>query len=128
MNDDVQSTQFNAGVAIAIELQDYFRNASYSRINENLPLVYSFLKAAEITMASKFKNDKKAQGEIDTLHSNNSRSWKIYMKKYNLGKKSPGELYSNVQQYLSDYQRTLLFYRDKWGYGMPSKDDPRLSL
>ena len=117
------STKFNAGLSIAEELQNYLKNASYSRINENLPLAHSFLRSAELIMSPKFRMNKIAEDEINFIHNQYNKEWSLFMRKSNKQKKIPKNVYNSALDYLDNYKKALAYYADKFGYGMPSKED-----
>lgn len=120
--------QFNAGVAISRHINAIFEAATQSRLRDDFVQWHSLLDEAEIKMFPKFRNNAEAIKEVKELKDKYKRMWYIYMIKVMKNKRIPQTVVSAIKEYLTEYEKCLLYWRDKFGYGMPSKLDPRYAL
>ena len=118
-----EETQFNAGVAIALQINTMLRQSEAFKSLGDLGMSHSQLEGAETWMWGKFKNNKQAREEIEGIKT----KYRLYFTKYCIrkenGKKISRMLYNQVKSYLDEYEKALIYWRDKFGYGMPSKED-----
>ena len=120
----VGETQFNAGITMVIEIHNIFEQVNINRITKQYSLRYEFLRAAEIKMSPKIRDDKKggANDLLKELHAKYITDWQTFVRKNNRGNnRIATKLYWTMEQYLTEYEELLLKYRDKFGYGMPDK-------
>ena len=54
--------------------------------------------------------------------------YKKYLRRVDHNKKVPKKLNERIKEFLTKYENSLMFWRDKFGYGMPLKDDSRYAL
>ena len=121
-------TQFNAGVDIALNLSKLFKEAEYYASVGNYSAWFIKLEAAERRMWTKFRDKKKSADEIEDIKKKHMENFKKYMRKIDSGKNIRRDVLDSVKLFLSDYEKTLIYWRDKFGYGMPMKDDARFAL
>jgi len=123
-----QETLFNAGVDIALDISKLVKQAEYLSHQGNYPEWHLKLEAIERRMWTNFRNNKDARKEIEDINKNNIEGYRRYLKKMNHGKRISKILMEDIKTYLVDYEKSLIFWRDKFGYGMPSKEDPGFAL
>ena len=121
----VQETKFNAGVDIALDISRLFKEAEYFSFNGKYPLWHLKLESIERRMWTKFEKDAERKKEIKKIHSDNIKEYRIYLRKISLGKIIPKNLMETIKTYLVEYEKLLICCRDKFGYGMPLKEDAR---
>lgn len=129
--DDTQilrETQFNAGVDIALNISRLFKEAEYFASTGNYQMWHIKLEAIERRMWTKFRQKKEAKEELETIESEGEPFFRKYILKDMHGKKMSKALIDDVKLFLTTYEKSLIFWRDKFGYGMPMKDDPRFAL
>jgi len=120
-----QDTKFNAGVDIALDISTMFKRAAYFSSISDYPNWHRTLETLERRMWGKLKDKKDAREEIGKTKTNGKLCFEIYMKKKNNGKKIKTLILNGVNEYLVEYEKALIYWRDKFGYGMPLKDDRR---
>ena len=123
-----QETLFNAGVDIALNISKLVKEAEYYASSGNYPMWHIKLEALERRMWTKFREKKDALDEIDKIKERDMPNFKRYLLKYENGRKISRSLNDNVKIFLSDYEKALIYWRDKFGYGMPLKSDSRFAL
>ena len=123
-----QETKFNAGVDIALNLSLLIKQAEYYASTGNYPMWHIKLEAIERRMWSKLRDHKVAQPEIENIRKDAEINFRKYLIKYNKGKNIRTALADDIKKFLTDYEKSLIFWRDKFGYGMPLKDDSRFVL
>ena len=123
-----QETAFNAGVDTALQISRLAKQAEVYASSGDYPMWHIKLEAWERWMSSKFRDKDKAKEEIDEIKKKNLPQFRIYLLKYSKGKKIPTALVDNIKIYLSTYEKSLMYWRDKFGYGMPVKSDSRYAL
>ena len=80
------------------------------------------LEAVERRMWSKFRNKDEAKDEIAKIKKDNEENFRKYLIKFDRNKKITNHLADDIKTFLSDYEKSLIYWRDKFGYGMPLKD------
>ena len=123
-----QETLFNAGVDTALQISKLAKQAEYFASIGQYPKQYLKYESMEMWMSPKFRSKKEAQDEIDKIKEKYIENFKKYIKKVELNKKIPRSMNEDVNKFLTVYGKCLMFWRDKFGYGMPVKDDPRFTL
>ncbi len=123
-----RETQFNAGVDIALDISRLIKQAEVYASQGNYPMWHTKLEAIERRMWTKFREKDKAKSELEGIKKNNMQKFRKYLNKCYKEKKISKELTDDIKIFLTDYEKSLIFWRDKFGYGMPSKDDPRFAL
>lgn len=117
-------TQFNAGLDIALEVSRIIKNCeNYARV-QNFVSWFNELNILRRRLSSKERSDKKGSEEIENLYVSSKDILTKYVHKVNRKKKISYHLAEEVYRYLSNYEKVLRVYVDKYGYGMPDKDDP----
>lgn len=123
-----QETLFNAGVDTALQISKLAKQAEmYSTIGDyqNQHLKY---ESMELWMSPKFRIKEKADQELTDIKEKYTENFKKYLTKISKGKKISKPLSEDVKEFLTKYGKCLMFWRDKFGYGMPLKDDARYVL
>jgi len=123
-----RETQFNAGVDIALNISRLIKEAEFYASSGNYPMWHIKLEAVERRMWTKFRDKKQARDEIEDIKRRGMTELKRYLIKYDRNKKISKVLTDDVKLFLTDYEKSLIFWRDKFGYGMPMKDDARFAL
>jgi len=121
-------TQFNAGVDIALNLSRLIKEAEFYASSGDYPMWNIKLEAIERRMWTKFRESAEAMKEIQTIKKKGIVKFRKYLIKYDKNKKISNNLGDQIKTFLSDYEKALIFWRDKFGYGMPMKDDPHFAL
>ena len=117
-----QEAAFNAGLEIAKHLHSLFCAASEARLNGDENRLLRFLNIAEIKMAAEFRENKKAKEEIDLIKTKYSKTLEIYNRVCKIGRPISHKIRNEVFVYATEYESALLFWRNKFGLGMPTKD------
>jgi len=128
LGDINQETKFNAGVDIALNLSRLIKEAEYFASSGQYPMWHIKLEAVERRMWFKFRKNDEAREEIENIRKNYQESFRKYLIKWKMEKKINNALADEIKTFLSDYEKALIFWRDKFGYGMPLKDDSRFVL
>ncbi len=129
MSDDIaRETQFNAGVDIALNISRLIKEAEFYASSGNYPMWHIKLEAVERRMWTKFRDKKEAKEEIEEIITKGMPNLKKYFNKYDKEGRISKQLTDDVKLFLSDYEKSLIYWRDKFGYGMPMKDDARFAL
>ena len=136
-----QETLFNAGVDTALQISKLAKQAEYFASNGDYPMWYMKLEAWERWMWAKFRGtqtkkkddgDKKGKvsaiEEIAEIKKTYLDDYKRYIRKIEHNRKISKVLNERVKEFLTKYENSLMFWRDKFGYGMPLKDDARFAL
>lgn len=118
-----QETKFNAGIEIALDISKLVKQSEFYATAGIWTMWHLKLEAFERRMETKFREKKEARGEIDSIKRKGLPQWKKYLLRYDANKKTSKLLMDDVKTYLTNYERALIFWRDKFGYGMPAKDD-----
>ena len=126
--DFVQETRFNAGVDIALDISRLFKQAEIYATSGEYVMWHLKLEAIERKMSPKFRIKKESNEEIDDIRQKGTPPFKKYILKYERNKKISRNLNDEIKLYLVTYERSLHYWRDKFGYGMPLKDDSRFVL
>jgi|TARA_Y100000034_G_C6903255_1_gene418400 hypothetical protein len=121
-------TKFNAGVDIALNISKLIKEAEYFASIGNYPMWHIKLEAVERRMWSKFREKEEAKNEVEKIKREAGGNFRRYLIKHDKNKKISNVLADNIKLFLSDYEKSLIFWRDKFGYGMPLKDDSRFVL
>ncbi len=124
----LRETQFNAGVDIALNISRLVKEAEFFSSQGNYPMWHIKLEALERRMWTKFREKQKALDEITNIKTNGLPRMRKYLSKYDRGRGISNKLNDDIKLYLSDYEKALIFWRDKFGYGMPMKDDSRFAI
>jgi len=127
-NQIFRETQFNAGVDIALNISRLIKEAEFYASTGNYPMWHIKLEAVERRMWTKFRDKKDAEGEIEKIKAKGMPLFKKYLIKYDHNRKITRMLSNEIKIFLSDYEKSLIYWRDKFGYGMPMKDDARFAL
>lgn len=123
-----QETLFNAGVDIALDISKLVKEAEFYASIGDFSRWHLKLEAIERRMWTKFREKKDAREEIEDLKDIGLGSLKIYLRRQESERKIPKMLFEKVKSFLTEYEKSLIYWRDKFGYGMPVKDDPRFAL
>ena len=135
-----QETLFNAGVDTALQISKLAKQAEYFASNGDYPMWYMKLEAWERWMSAKFRATKtkkevdgkkgkvSASKEIEGIKNEYIEDYKKYLRRIDHNKKIPKKLNETIKEFLTKYENSLMFWRDKFGYGMPLKDDSRYAL
>lgn len=126
--DFVQETRFNAGVDIALDISRLFKQAEIYATSGDYVMWHLKLEAIERKMSPKFRIKKESNEEINDIRKKGTPPFKKYVLKYERNKKISRNLNDEIKLYLVTYERSLHYWRDKFGYGMPLKDDSRFVL
>ena len=130
----LRETQFNAGVDIALDISKLIKESEYYASSGNYPMWHIKLEAVERRMWTKFRETKStekkksAKDEVEELKQKGMPNLKKYLMKYDRNKRISKALTDDVKLFLTDYEKSLIYWRDKFGYGMPMKDDARFAL
>lgn len=124
----LRETQFNAGVDIALNISRLFKEAEYYASHGDYPMWHIKLENIERRMWTKFRDKKEAEEENENIKKKGMPQLKRYLTKTDNGKKISKALTDDVKIFLSEYEKSLIYWRDKFGYGMPMKDDSRFVL
>ncbi len=124
----LRETQFNAGVDIALNISRLIKEAEFYASCGNYPMWHIKLEAVERRMWTKFRDKKSAEKEITEIKKKWMDKFKKYLIKYDGNKKISRILSNDIKMFLGDYEKSLIYWRDKFGYGMPMKDDARFAL
>ena len=130
-----QDAKFNAGISIALDIFNLFKQAEYFASIGDYEMWFIKLESIERRMSTRFKEKKEAEGERLKILNSGINNHKLLLKKIKLGKDVNKKkvivnekkilLVDDVKNFLSDYEKCLIFWRDKFGYGMPLKEDMR---
>ena len=130
-----QDAKFNAGISIALDIFNLFKQAEYFASMGDYEMWFIKLEAIERKMWTRFREKQDARNEVEKIKKEGMNNYKLLLKKIKLGKDvnkkkvNVGDksvfLVDVVQKFLSDYEKCLIFWRDKFGYGMPLKEDMR---
>ena len=136
-----QETLFNAGIDTALQISKLAKQAEYFASNGDYPMWYIKLEAWERWMSPKIRPTKtkksedikkkgkvSASEEIENLKNKYIEDYKKYLRRVDHDKKVPKKLNERIKEFLTEYENSLMFWRDKFGYGMPLKDDARFAL
>jgi len=123
-----QETLFNAGVDIALNISKLFKEAEYYASSGHWPMWFIKLEALERRMWTKIKVNKEAKEEFEDLKKLYMPRYRKFLKRYDKEKRISNGLNDDVKIFLSEYEKALVYWRDKFGYGMPMKDDSRYAL
>ena len=130
-----QDAKFNAGISIALDIFNLFKQAEYFASQGDYEMWFIKLEAIERKMWTRFKKKEEAREEIRKLKENDNgfNNYKLLLKKIKKGKDVNKKkivvgdkrifLVDVVQKFLGDYEKCLIFWRDTFGYGMPLKED-----
>ena|SRR3989344_2715541 len=115
--------KFNAGVAIAEHLHQGFCEATSLRLLEDWSNLYKLLATLEIKLSTPLRSDKKTAEELKKLKDKYLPVFFKYTKKryWAIQNEQTIKTPYEVVDFLSEYERQLLFLRDRAGYGMPTK-------
>lgn len=124
-SDDFLQTEtlFNSGITIALEIAYYVRKCGAFAFHGQYDKWYRTLQVIERRMEKKFRDNKKAQEELREVHKGGFINFVDYQRKKRDKIKLDYNTLDKVKQYLSNYERSIIYWRDKFGYGMPEKDD-----
>ncbi len=130
-----QDAKFNAGISIALDIFNLFKQAEYFASIGDYEMWFIKLESIERRMSTRFKEKKEAEKERLKILNSGINNHKLLLKKIKLGKDVNKKkvivnekkilLVDDVKNFLSDYEKCLIFWRDKFGYGMPLKEDMR---
>ncbi len=120
-----QDAKFNAGISIALDIFNTFRQGRYFASTGDYLNWHIYLEANERQMSPRFRVKEDANEELRKVHEKGMPFFKKYVKKMQHDKRVKQELYDNVKSYLIEYEECLIYWRDKFGYGMPLKEDMR---
>ncbi len=136
-----RETQFNAGVDIALNISRLIKEAEYYASAGNYPMWHIKLEAVERRMWTKFrekqpkgeekpgkKKKESAKEEIERIKGKGMPLFRKYLMKFDRNKRISNNLSDEIKTFLTDYEKSLIYWRDKFGYGMPMKDDSRFAL
>ena len=119
-----KETQFNAGIDTALEISSLAKQAEIYASGGNYPMWYMKLEAWERWMSPKFRDKKDIAGkEVKELKLKYMGEYKKYLKKIEHNRKISKGLNVSIKTFLTEYENSLMFWRDKFGYGMPTKED-----
>lgn len=116
-------TKFNAGISVAEEIGKYVRDCGEFAFNGQYAPWHRKLQIIERRMSFKFRKNETALTEIENIHKKFFGFFSTYLHLLDRRTAVPFNIINSVKEYLSEYERALLFYRDKFGYGMPEKMD-----
>ncbi len=123
-----RETLFNAGVDIALNISKIVKEAEFYATAGNYLMWHLKLEAFERRMWTKFRDKDEAKKEINQIKEKGLPKLRTFLLKNDSGKKISRKLIDEVKGFLSDYEKSLIFWRDKFGYGMPLKDDGRWAI
>ena len=118
-----QETKFNAGVDIALDISRLFKQAEVYATQGEYGIWHLKLEAIDRKMSPKFRKVEEAKNEIDVINKEWEEPWEKFTRRYKRGSIIPRKLNDTIKLYLVTYEKALHFWRDKFGYGMPQKDD-----
>jgi hypothetical protein len=116
-------TLFNAGVSVALEIAYYIRMCGYFAFKGKYSEWYRSLQIIERRMEKKLRDNKIAVKEFQTIKEKGFKSFNTYQVCMRQKRKLSFQTLDEVKQYLSDYERAIIYWKDKFGYGMPEKQD-----
>lgn len=123
-----RETLFNAGVDIALNISKIVKEAEYYASTGNYASWHLKLEAFERRMWTKFREKEEAEKEINKIKEIGLPKLRTFLLKSDSDKKISRALTDEVKGFLTTYEKSLIYWRDKFGYGMPLKDDARFAL
>ena len=123
-----QETLFNAGVDTALQISKLAKQAEMFGSVEDYQSQYLKFESMEMWMSPKFRDKKDSQEELIKIKKHYLVVWKKYVNKVEKDRKISKALAQDIKEYLTKYGKCLMYWRDKFGYGMPLKDDSRYAL
>lgn len=121
---ETDQTKFNAGVDAALELSTYVKMSARYSMYADYSNWYLVLESIERRISPKMRSNDDATKEISNIHKTYNDDFRKYLLRVSKKRKIPRGMHDSVKQYLSQYEKSLLFWLDKFGYRMPTKDDP----
>ena len=125
---DNQQALFNAGVDIALEISKYVKVMAYYSQQGDYSNWLKYLEIIERRMHPKIRKKKECDEEINKIKNKYKEQMDSYLRKVARNKKIPYLLMVSIKDFLVEYEKSLLYWRDVFGYGMPDKDDPRFKV
>lgn len=122
-NLDLNQTKFNAGQIIVRQIAESIYSMGVYSKEDNFVMWHNEAEVLERRISPRSREDKNALKEIEEVKGVYTRSWNIYIIKMNKGKKVPLKILNDVKRYLSEYEKVLLYYTDKFGYTTPNIAD-----
>ena len=127
-NGGESSAVFNSGLAISWHIHEGFTQCTTLRLERDWEGLFDCLEAIEIKLSSPLSHDKENQDILDNLKKKYLPIFYEYIRRKNWLENRRHRLLSptpKVIYFLSQYEKHLLFLRDKYGYGMPLKADSK---
>ena len=118
-----QEAKFNAGISIALDIFNIFKQAEYFSSMGDYRMWHTKLEANERKMWPKLKKKQEALDELKSIKQKGMPSFRLYIKRSDRHKQISGRLFDDVKLYLTEYEKSLTYWRDVFGYGMPLKED-----
>ena len=116
--------KFNAGLSVSIEIAKILKNCENLARMEEFSLWFNELQILRRRLQSKERDNKKAKQEMDDKQIDKTNCIRRYKVKSMKGKKISSNLSNEVYNYLKNYENSLRYWVDKFGYGMPDAEDP----
>ena len=123
-----RETQFNAGVDIALNISKLIKEAEYFASAGDYSMWHIKLEAIERRISPKIRKNKESMAEIEKIKEKGLPCFRKYLNRIDGERKVSSKLANDVKIFLTEYEKSLLYWRDVFGYGMPSKDDSRFVL
>lgn len=120
-----QEAQFNAGLAIAQHLHELFCAATGARLACDWGDLHKILNTAEIKLSAEFRDNAQAKEEIQQIKQKYAKSLEVFIRLHNIGKRPSWQIEGDVNIFLTEYESSLSYWRNKFGYGMPQKADAK---
>ena len=120
-----QEAQFNAGLAMAQHLHELFCGASIARLDCRLVDTHKLLHVCDLKLSAEFRGNKEARKEVETIKAKHSQTLNRFIELTNRGIVPPPQLNYEMSVFLDEYESSLLYWRNKFGYGMPQKADAK---
>jgi hypothetical protein len=119
-------TKYNAGYALALYINLLVMEAGNLAFSGDYPAWYRKLQIIERRLYPfllKRKDKDIVLAELKNIHIKYSHNFRVYMFRSDKKKKITSIMLDMVKDYLDEYERFLLVYREKVGLGMPEGDD-----
>lgn len=119
-----QQTEFNAGIATLMRINEIKKGLIIATVNENWNMKFRYLKAYYFELISIMKDDKEEE-EQDIIFKDVRKSYNQYLDAVAKGKKS---IAVSTLDKIEDWEKILRNIEQKYGMNMPKQADYRFAL
>jgi|TARA_R100001530_G_scaffold12388_2_gene11645 hypothetical protein len=119
-------TKYNAGYALALYINMLVMEAGNLAFSGDYAAWYRKLQIIERRLYPfllKRKDNDKILVELKNIHIKYNYNFRVYLFRNDKKKKITSTMLDLVKDYMDEYERFLLVYREKVGLGMPEGDD-----